>query len=357
MDETSQIAAITAERVDLPMRRPFESAKRLTTAAELVRVTARLQSGVEGRGEAAPAGYVTGEEADSLQLAVTAGTADLVGLPIDRPQVWQARLRAALPDHPTGRSAVEAALYDALAARCGVPLWRWWGGATPTVISDLSIPLLPPENAAAIAREAVAAGFQHLKIKVGSPTPGEDEARVRAIAEAVPGTPLRLDGNQAFTPNLALTFVHGLVDAGVPVELLEQPVDRSDWDGLTTVTRRSPVPVIADEAVLTPADALRVAATGAAQGINLKLAKSGIVDALAIIAIARAARLRLMLGCMIESDWAIRTAVHLACGTGAFDYLDLDSHVLIGQEPPYSGFWQRGGTIGVEEREKQGGLS
>jgi L-Ala-D/L-Glu epimerase len=348
MDETSRIAAITAERVDLAMERPFESAKRRSTVSEVVRVTARLHSGAEGRGEASPAGYVTGEDAASLQLALAAATGELVGQPVDRPRLWQERLREALPHHPTGRSAIEAALLDALASYCGVPLWRWLGGATPTVVSDLTIPLLPPEAAAAVAREAVANGFRRLKIKVGGPSSEEDEARVRAIAETAPGIPLRLDGNQGFSAEAALAFVRKLVDTGVVVELLEQPVDRADWGALAHVTRHSPVPVIADEAVLTPADALRVAATGAAHGINIKLAKSGIEGALAIIAIARAARLRLMLGCMLESDWGIRTAVHLACGTGAFDYLDLDCHLLIGQKPPYTGFWQRGETMGVE---------
>jgi L-alanine-DL-glutamate epimerase-like enolase superfamily enzyme len=348
MDERSRIAAINAERVDLPMHRPFESAKRRSTVSEVVRVTARLHGGTEGRGEASPAGYVTGEDAESLQLAIAAATGALVGLEADRPRMWLDRLNEALPSHPTGRSAVEAALLDALANQCGLPLWRWLGGAMPTVVSDLTIPILPPEEAALVAREAVTRGFRHLKIKVGGPSVDEDTARVRAIADAAPGVPIRLDGNQAFAPDAALRFVGGLVEAEVPVELLEQPVDRSDWDGLAHVTRHSPVPVIADEAVLTPADALRVAA-GAAHGINIKLAKSGIHGALSIVAIARAARLRLMLGCMLESDWGIRTALSVACGTGAFDYLDLDSHVLIGLPPPYDGFRQEGGEMTVTD--------
>jgi L-Ala-D/L-Glu epimerase / N-acetyl-D-glutamate racemase len=347
MEETSRIAAITAERVDLTLARPFESAKRRTAVAEVVRVTASLHGGIEGRGEAAPADYVTGEDAATLQLAVAAATASLVGLEVDRPSVWLERLNEALPRHPTGRSAVEAALLDALATRCGLPLWRWLGGATPKVVSDLSIGLLPPEEAAAVAADARRRGFWRLKIKVGGPSVEEDEARVRAVAAAAPAVPLRLDGNQGFEPEGALQFVQRLLDYGVPVELLEQPVDRDDWEALAQVTRRSPVPVIADEAVLTPADALKVAA-GAAHGINIKLAKSGVAGALAIIGIARAAGLRLMLGCMLESDWGIRTAVHLACGTGAFDFLDLDSHVLIGQPPPYLGFQQDGETLTVE---------
>src|SRR5205823_9524969 len=164
------------------------------------------------------------------------------GQPAARPRLWQERLHEALPHHATGRSAVEAALLDALAAHCHVPLWRWLGGATTTVVSDLSIPLLPPAEAAVVAQEAVAVGFRHLKIKVGGPSLAEDEARVRAIAEAAPGIPLRLDGNQGFAPEAALSFVRSLLDAGVVVELIEQPVDRADWEGLAAVSRRSPVP-------------------------------------------------------------------------------------------------------------------
>ena len=207
MDETSRIAEITAERVDLPMARPFESAKRRSTVTELIRVTARLHGGAQGRGEASPAGYVTGEDADSLHLAMAGATGALAGLPADRPRVWLDRLNELLPQHPTGRSAVEAAVLDALATRCGLPLWRWLGGAVTTVVSDLSIPLLPPDEAAAVAREAVGLGFHCLKIKVGGPSPEEDEARVRAIAAAAPGVPLRLDGNQGFAPDAAVQFV------------------------------------------------------------------------------------------------------------------------------------------------------
>ena len=95
MQETSRIAEITAERVDLAMARPFESAKRRSTVSEVVRVTARLHSGAEGRGEASPAAYVTGEDAVSLQLAIAAATTALVGQPADRPRLWLDRLQEA----------------------------------------------------------------------------------------------------------------------------------------------------------------------------------------------------------------------------------------------------------------------
>jgi L-alanine-DL-glutamate epimerase-like enolase superfamily enzyme len=114
------------------------------------------------------------------------------------------------------------------------------------------------------------------------------------------------------------------------------------------VTRRSPVPVIADEAVVDARDALRVAATGAAHGINIKVAKAGLLGALQIIAVAQAGGLKLMLGCMLESLLGIGAALHLACGTGAFDYLDLDAHTLIGLEPQGLPFAQDGDRLRVD---------
>jgi L-alanine-DL-glutamate epimerase-like enolase superfamily enzyme len=342
------IAEITIEPADVPMASPFESAQRRSTVARNARVTATLSDGTRGIGEASPAAYVTGEDQSSVCAAAAPARAALLGEDIHRWARWEARLRAALPAGPTARSAVEMALLQALARRAGLPLWKWLGGATTRVISDLSIPICPPAEAAERAAGAYADGFRHVKIKVGGSDREEDAARVRAIAERCPGVRLRLDANQGFAPAEAVSFVAALQAARVDVELLEQPVAKEDWEGLAWVTARSPVPVIADEAIQSPADAIRVAATGAAHGVNIKLAKSGIRGALEIVTICRSARLQLMIGCMLETDVGISAAVHLACATGAFDYLDLDAHLLIGLEPPYVGFRQRGELIAVK---------
>jgi L-alanine-DL-glutamate epimerase-like enolase superfamily enzyme len=344
---TVRIESLTPIPIQIPLARPFESARRRTTCAENVWVRARLSDSAEGWGEASPAAYVTGEDLASVQDAIPLASRALEGLDADRAVSWQDRLRELLPESPTARAAVEIALTDALARRAGWPLWRWLGGARRCLVSDLSIPICPPEEAAEAAVRAVRAGFRHLKIKVGGTSEEEDEARVRAICSAAPGTLLRVDANQGFQPDGALAFAQRLLAADVPLQLLEQPVAAADWEGMAYVTARAPVPVIADESVKSPADALRVAREGAAHGINIKLAKSGLTDSLAIIAIARAAGLQLMLGCMMESDLGIAAAVHLACGTGAFRYLDLDSHLLIGLSPPFAGFRQRGNALSV----------
>jgi L-alanine-DL-glutamate epimerase-like enolase superfamily enzyme len=349
------ISDLRIEPMDVPMATPFESARRRSTVARNAHVTVRLSDGTLGTGEASPATYVTGEDQASVCGASTRVRAALLGRDAHRWIDWETRLHEAASEAPTARSAVEMALLDAVSRHAGLPLWKWLGGATARVVTDLTIPLCPPEEAAERAAAAYERGFHHLKLKVGGPDRNEDDARVRAISERCPRAHLRLDANQGFGPDEALSFVERLLAAGVRVELLEQPVEKSDWEGLTWVTARSPVPVIADEAIRTPADALRVVASSAAHGVNIKLAKSGIRGALEIVAICRAAHIKLMIGCMLESDLGIGVAVHLACGTGAFDYLDLDSHLLIGREPPFAGFRQRGAVITVGNEEEVGG--
>jgi L-alanine-DL-glutamate epimerase-like enolase superfamily enzyme len=343
----SEILDLRAEPALYPMKSPFESARRRSTVAENVLVTVRLAGGVTGYGEASPAEYVTGETPAGVLAAVTEAASALTGEDAARVERWSGRLNEALAGHPTARSAVEMALLDALTRQWGVPLWTYFGGATPEIRTDLSIPITVPDQAGVVAAEAAALGYRSLKIKVGGPSRDEDLERVRAVSAASPGVQIRLDANQGFGAEEALAFLAACARAGVPVELMEQPVPRDDWDGLAEVTRRSPVPVIADEAVVDPKAALRVAATGAAHGINIKVAKAGLLGALQIIAIARAGGLKLMLGCMFESLLGIGGALHLACGTGAFDYLDLDAHALIGLMPTGLPFAQHGDLLRV----------
>jgi L-Ala-D/L-Glu epimerase / N-acetyl-D-glutamate racemase len=344
-----EILEIRGELAPYPMKSPFESARRRSSVAENVLVTIRLAGGTTGYGEASPAAYVTGETPATVLQAVEVAARDLAGLSVSRTRLWAQRLQA-MADQPTARSAVEMALLDALARVWKVPLWVYFGGAQAEVRTDLSIPITHPDQAGVIAAEAASLGYRSLKIKVGGPDREADLERVCAVSRAAPGAGIRLDANQGFDVEEALAFLRNCASRSVPVELLEQPVPAGDWEGLSAVTRRSPVPVIADEAVVDARAALRVAATGAAHGVNIKLAKAGLLGALQIIAIARAAGLKLMIGCMLESLLGIGAALHLACGTGAFDYLDLDSHALIGLTPPGLPFTQEGDILRVDPR-------
>ncbi len=315
------------------MKSPFESAKRRSTEAENVRVEAAFSNGITGWGEASPAAYVTGETPETVTAAVSRAAEALSGADLRRVSRWGAMLLECLPADPTARSAVEMALLDGLSQTWGVPLWVYFGGAVAEVRTDITIPISTVEESGNLARAAAERGYRSLKIKVGGPDRDEDLRRVLSVAHSAPSAAIRLDANQAFTAVEALAFLRQCERHSVPVEMLEQPVPCEDWEGLAEVTRDSSVPVIADEAVIDASAAVRLAAERAAHGINIKVAKAGLLGALEIVAVARAAGLQLMIGCMLESLLGVAGGLHLACGTGAFTFVDLDSHALIGLEP------------------------
>ncbi len=123
----------------------------------------------------------------------------------------------------------------------------------------------------------------------------------------------------------AVKFVTELYRAGVDIAVFEQPVWMFDIEGLKYVRWNSPFPVAADESARTKFDVLRLIKEEAVDYVNIKLMKSGISDALAIVEMARSANLRLMIGCMAESSLGVNQSVYFALGTGTFDFYNPDS--------------------------------
>lgn len=333
-----RIVSVHARPWTLPLVAPFVIAARRAHDARNVRIRVETTSGGGGDGASCPVGYVTGESVESVEDALRAVGPRFEGRPADRLQPLLALADTLLHDAPAARAGLEMALYDAWARSWRLPLWQHFGGARTRVTTDLTIPLVPEGEAAALAHTAWADGFRTLKIKVGDPEGhAADLARIAAVVRAVPSVRLRVDANQGFSPGDAVTFARALAATGAIVDLLEQPVAAHDIAGLKYVRERAGMPVFADEAARTVPEALRLLREDAVDGVNVKLMKSGIGGALQIIALCRAAGKKLMLGCMLETGLGIAAAAQIAAGTGAFDYLDLDSHRLLRPIPGLSG--------------------
>ncbi|HZO90518.1 MAG TPA: dipeptide epimerase [Chthonomonadaceae bacterium] len=339
----ARIAAIAAEPFHTPLHNPFVTSQGSTLAARAVAIHLTLEDGRTARGESVPVMYVTGETRESVLAAVERATPELVGLDVIRYRQALNVIGRMLPEAPSARCGLEMAVLDAWAQTTGGTLWGLWGAAQDSMESDITIPMVP--NAGELARLAWELGIRVFKIKVGEADAEADHARVLAVHESVQEAPIRIDANQAFTPEGALRFVERLLSEGVNVQLLEQPVKKEDVEGLAAVAARSPVPVFADESARTPAQALRLATTTPVHGFNLKINKNGIAGVLDIIAIARAADRRLMLGCMLETRRSIAVSLALACGTGAFEFIDLDSHLLLMEADENAYFHQEGGRM------------
>ncbi|MBI5202651.1 MAG: dipeptide epimerase [Elusimicrobia bacterium] len=339
-----QVRSAGVARVRRALKRPFVTALGSKTETENVRVRVRLAGGAEGWGEASSSVVQAHLKPARIEACLRRLAAGAVGQDVRR---WRALARSAFSrcgEVTPAASALESALLDALTRQLGLPLWRFFGGATDTIETDVTLSAWPAAQAATAARDAAKEGFRTLKIKVGTGA-GPDWERVRAAAEIRPKPRVILDGNQKMTASGALALVERCLSAGIAVELLEQPLRRDDLGGMRRLTRRCPVPVAADESARSPEEALAVLSSGAANAVNVKAAKTGFAASLDVIAVARAHGAPLMIGCMQETSLGLSASVHLACGTGAFRWADLDSDVLLAEPKPEGRYVRRGPRV------------
>ena len=205
-------------------------------------------------------------------------------------------------------------------------------------MTDITISVNDPEVMAKDTLDAVARGYDTIKVKVGV-NPELDLARLLAVREAAgPDKKLRIDANQAWSPKQAVKLLNQMQERGLDIELVEQPVPAHDFEGLKFVTERSYVPVMADESVFSPEDALKIMQMGAADLVNIKLMKcGGLYNALKIASAAELYGVECMIGCMLEAKISVNAAVHLACAKNIITKVDLDGPVLCSEDPIIGG--------------------
>ena len=166
----------------------------------------------------------------------------------------------------------------------------------------------------------------------------EDIRRVQAVHDALPGIGFIGDGNQGFSREDCIRFANGVQQFGGRLVLLEQPVVREDLEGLQAIRHLTGIPVAADESVRSLDDARRVVYMEAADYINIKVMKTGVIEARRIADFTRSAGLRLMVGGMLETRIAMGCSFSLVLGLGGFDVLDLDTPLLLSTDPVTGGY-------------------
>ena len=335
-----KITNIELGMLRVPLKTPFKTALRTVDTVEDIVVLVRTDSGHTGHGEAPPTAVITGDTHGSIVEAIERHIKPrLIGQDISNLNHICGLIQNSMERNTSAKAAVEIAVYDLWGQLHGAPLYQMLGGGDPVITTDITISVDHIDKMVADSIAAVERGFDSLKIKVGKDI-GLDIERVKAIHAAVEGRALlRLDANQGWTAKQAVYAMHALEDAGVLLELLEQPVKAADIEGLKYVTERVHTPVMADESVFGPSQVFDLIQRRAADIINIKLMKTGgISNAVRVADIAALYGVQCMIGCMLESAISVAAAVHLAVAKAdAITKVDLDGPSLSQFNPVHGG--------------------
>lgn len=340
-----KITHIEAWPVIMKLAEPYTIAYETIDTAPNVFVRMETSSALTGFGCAAPDLAVTGETMESVLAACRDVIAPAFrGSDPLRPAMLMGRIRKALKHQPSAMAMADMALFDIMGKAAGIPLYKLLGGFRSRMRTSITIGILPPDETVEKAREFVARGFRALKIKGGTEVTDDIERLVR-VREAVGGNiELRFDANQGYSEDEAVRFVAAV--QAVNLELVEQPTPKARDGLLGRVTRRVPLPIMADESLMNLEDTFRLARKSLVDMINIKLMKVGGIDeALRINAVARAADLDVMIGCMDESALAIAAGLHVALARPNVKYADLDGHLDLMGDPAAGAVVLRQGTL------------
>lgn len=334
-----RITDIRLGEISVPLITPFKTALRTVNSVEDIIVEVHTDTGNIGYGEAPPTGVITGDTKGAIIGAINDHIKkSIVGMYVEDFENVLKKVNSCIVGNHSAKAAVDIALYDLYGQMYGQPVYKLLGGNKKEIITDITISVNDPEEMAKDSIAAVKRGFKTLKIKVGKDAPRDIE-RMKAIREAVGyDVDLRIDANQGWKPKEAIRILRKMEDEGLNIEFVEQPVAARDIEGLKLVTDNVGIPVMADESVFSPEDALTILQTKAADLINIKLMKTGgLYNALKICSLAEIYGIECMLGCMLEAKVSVNAAVHLAAAKSIITKIDLDGPVLCSEDPVEGG--------------------
>lgn len=311
-----------------PLQEPFEIAREVLTAIDVLVVRLRDEQGNAGFGEAAGVSY-DGETQQSIAAQIDAVR------PLLHADLSSAELMQWLPIGGA-RNALDCALWDLRAKQAGRPAWQLAG--REQVSPMMTAYTIGLGSEADVRRKIRAARhFPLLKLKADATRHTE---MVRFAREEHPGARLVIDANQAWSRQLLEHILPELQAQGV--ELIEQPVPRgtdAQLDGL-----RSTIPLAADESCTDRSSLAGL--LGRYQYINIKLDKcGGLSEALALARSARELGFGLMVGNMGGTSLAMAPA-HLVAQECA--YVDLDGPLLLRQDR-FQGMRYQAGLLSAAE--------
>jgi L-alanine-DL-glutamate epimerase-like enolase superfamily enzyme len=309
-----KITMVESIPIRVPRARRFAAAQAVLTHSDFALVKIETDAGVTGYGEVSSAlfyyrlGPSHAHDIDAYLAQALSGE-DPLGIPalVDR-------MDRALRGGRQAKSGVEMALWDIAGKAAGLPVYRLLGGkAREAVPLNWTVGFQEPE---ATADEAAYYVEKHrvrsVRLKIGRPGEIDVDACAAARKRLGPDLPIRVDANEYYrSPKEAINALRRLESFNL--QMVEQPLAQHDLAGHAEVRLAINIPIILDESIQTPGDALAAIQARAADAFNVYISESGgLLRAQQIIAIAEAAGIPCLIGTMGELQIASAAAAHLA---------------------------------------------
>lgn len=313
-----KISKVRTAIVDVPIYEPWIMALNQIDSLHAIIVILETDNGLIGLGESSTGGpNYSHDMLETMKVMVDQkfGPAILGVDPLDI-NAWTDRLdKVNRRGHTLSRAAIDMAMFDIIGKSRNLSVAELLGGVWHEEIALVGgVSAMEPEAVAKKAASLVENGYTNLKVKVGR---GQDvvldEIRVKAAREAVgPLIKIRLDCNAAYDVPNAMRLIRK-VEKYDPI-LIEDPIEKWNFDGMAYLTSNSPIPISADNIIFSQYDAFRLISNRAANFIKIKLARvGGFSVANKIIAIAEAAGVPVIVGTGVTENIGMAAEIQLAC--------------------------------------------
>lgn len=343
-----KITRVKTEKLKLELLKPIKVALGTIEHSETMLVKIETDEGLVGFGEGSPIEFVTGETIDTALSVTKLLGEEILGYdPVTIGKLHHVMDRT-IQGNPSAKAAIDMAIYDICSKKMGVPLYKMLGGYRDCFETDITILIDKPEQMAKEAAALVGKGFKILKIKVGLEAQ-EDIERIKEIRKAVGSEiKIRVDANQGWNVAEAIMVINEMEK--YKLDAVEQPVASWNRQGLAEIKKKVHVPIMADESVFTPQDALELVGNKAIDFLNIKLMKcGGIYKANMINTIGETAGVECMLGCMLESNIALTAAASFIAANRNVTRADIDSTMHIKENNIKGGIRIENGVVYLPE--------
>ncbi|MCA9225408.1 MAG: muconate cycloisomerase [Planctomycetales bacterium] len=307
----------------IPVRIPLKPERRMISAlgrhevSDFVLVRLHTTNGVEGVGEATVTPRWSGETVWSARAAIERLFAPVLsGVEVGDIETVTQRMEAVAIHNWFAKAAIEMACWDALGRAARRPVYELLGGACRplTIRNRFSLGAYEPKVASQRAASLVAAGFDTIKVKVGT-DPDHDVARVRAVRAAIgDATCLTIDANGGWNESQAADCLERLADCRI--ELVEQPLPRGNYTGLRRLRETTGHRILADESCFDEVEARELIEHRCCDAITLYPGKhGGIARAKRIAEFAAEHEIPATIGSNLEWDVGAAAMLHFIVST------------------------------------------